>query len=93
MDKRLYEDTEECMGLNVWMQSVRMTREELAKSLGYSSNLLWRILGGSRAITDSFRWKFGAVFGFEVAIRVLGLNRPVPTNALIEKGMKEEAKE
>ena len=67
---------EEREGLIVWMQSVRMTRQELAKSLGYSSNLLWRILGGSRAITDSFRWRFGAVYGFDLATRVLGLNMP-----------------
>jgi transcriptional regulator with XRE-family HTH domain len=74
-------------GLIVWMKSVRMTRDELAKSIGYSSNLLWRILSGSRDITDAFRWRFGAVYGFDLVERVLGLNMPEVTPV---KDMAEE---
>jgi transcriptional regulator with XRE-family HTH domain len=57
--------------LTVWMQSHRMTRDDLAKGLGLSSNFLWRILSGNRPMTDSFRWKFGMVYGFDIAVRIL----------------------
>lgn len=55
-----------------FMQERGFSQSELARQMGYTSELISMMLSGKRPISNSFRWRFGEVFGFEIAQQVFG---------------------
>lgn len=58
--------------LKKWMNNQGFSIQALADRMDVSYSLVASILNGSKPITNGFRWKFGQVFGFEVAQEMLG---------------------
>lgn len=58
--------------LAAWMEIEGMTDRQLAEKLGMDTSYIWMVRTGARDVSDGFRWRFGRVFGFDLAAKVLG---------------------
>ena len=58
--------------LATWMKFNGYGAVALGQELGVTSNYIYYLLSGERTISDSFRWKFSQLVGYETAQRVLG---------------------
>lgn len=50
-----------------WMQFEGNTDSSVAKRVGVGTVYVWKLRHGKVALSDSFAWKFGRVYGFELA--------------------------
>lgn len=58
-----------------WMAETGLSHEELARRLKWSPAYVFGALGGAWGLSDSFRWTFARVFGFEAAAAVFEVER------------------
>jgi len=58
-----------------WIKAQGFSHEKLARRLDVSQVLVHSYATGRRPISDSFRWKFAIMFGYELAKDLLGLRR------------------
>jgi plasmid maintenance system antidote protein VapI len=60
--------------LRQFMQEHNLTQAELARQLECTDELISMILSGKRPLSNNLRWRFGKVYGFDTAERVLGVD-------------------
>ena len=58
-----------------WIKAQGFSHEKLARRLDVSQVLVHGYATGRKPVSDSFRWKFAIVFGFELAKELLGLRK------------------
>ena len=58
--------------LDAWMVLEGYDYKGLAERLGFDPSYVWYIRAGHRPVTESFRWRFAAEFGFELAAKLFG---------------------
>lgn len=63
--------------LIAWMAERGLSHEELARRLKWSPSYVFGALGGAWGLSDSFRWTFARVFGFEAAGEVFDVEEQV----------------
>lgn len=58
--------------LREWMdaQNPPVKVPEIADRMGWRYQGVWEIVAGRRAMSDGFKWRFGEVFGFDVAVKL-----------------------
>jgi len=60
-----------------WMELMQLNDREVAERLGIDTAHVWRMRTGKRPVSGEFMWRFGQVYGFDVA-RGLFDNQRVP---------------
>ena len=65
--------------LDRWMAASFLTNEDLAKKVGVDHSYISYMRNGRRDVTDSFRWRFAQVYGYDFAVKLLE-----PTNGKTE---------
>lgn len=58
--------------LKTWMDRRGMGNVELAQELGVSYEYAYKLSTGKSNIGDGVKWKFGQVFGFDLAQELFG---------------------
>lgn len=53
-----------------WMVAHELSHEDLARRMKWSPAYVFGALGGAWSLSDSFRWTFARVFGFDEAAKV-----------------------
>jgi len=56
----------------MWMKLEGMTDRKISEALGVDPSYIFRIRKGTRNMSDSLKWRFGEVFGFELAVKLFG---------------------
>lgn len=57
--------------LRKWLAEREMSIADMARQMDWQYVYTANIVSGIRPVTDRFRWRFGEVFGFDEAQRVL----------------------
>jgi hypothetical protein len=63
--------------LQAFLDARQITYKDLARQMKWSPAFVYGALGGSWALSDSFRWAFARTFGLAAAGQVFGLE-PTP---------------
>lgn len=66
--------------LKTWMEQQGLNNSALARRMGVSYELVYKIVEGQRPVSDGFKWRFSQTFGADVAESIFG-NRPQPEPA------------
>ena len=62
--------------LKNWMAQQGLTNSALARRMGVSYDLVYSIVEGRRAVSDSFRWRFSLAFGVDTTTAIFGERQP-----------------
>ncbi len=58
-----------------WMDVMRIGNTEVAKNMHISGIHVWKVKEGKAELSDSFAWKFGQAYGFDLAQRLFSTDR------------------
>lgn len=61
--------------IGAFLRENEMSTDDLAEALNISKNYAYQVATGRRAVSDGFRYKFAARFGWAAARRVLTEHR------------------
>lgn len=58
-----------------WMSACVLSDSDVAEKMKIDKAYIWRIRKGEREIADSFAWKFGQAYGFDLAQRLFSFDK------------------
>lgn len=60
------------LDLKNWMETQELSNSALARRMGVSYELVYKIVEGQRPVSDGFKWRFSQTFGADVAESIFG---------------------
>ena len=54
----------------MWLKLEKLTDRQVSAALGVDPSYIWMIRTGKRDMSDSLKWRFGEVYGFDLAVKL-----------------------